>query len=108
MNLCDRDGRPVQVVLDLERMASERGRDGGWDPGRRDLWRFGGLLPLDINDPADRRRIVDIGGGGTPSLDYPHPWADHLGCRFEVKDEGRPHAGFGSNPTLSFKIAAWP
>ncbi|WP_435016756.1 threonine synthase [Tundrisphaera sp. TA3] len=103
MNLCEKDGRPVQVVLDLERLAAARGRDGGWDPSRRDLWRFGGLLPLDIADPADRRWIVPIGGGGTPSLDYPHPWADRLGCRFEVKDEGRHHAGFGGNPTLSFK-----
>lgn len=103
MNLCERDGRPVQVVLDLDRMAAERGRDGGWDPARLDLWRFGGLLPLDVADPADRRWVVPIGGGATPSLDYPHPWADRLGCRFEVKDEGRPHAGFGSNPTLSFK-----
>src|SRR6185437_1276572 len=31
------------------------------------------------------------------------PLAERLGCRLEVKDEGRPHAGFGANPTLSFK-----
>ena len=103
MNLCEVDGRPVQVVLELGRLKAERGPDGGWDPSRRDLWRFGGLLPLDVNDPDDRRSVVTLGEGATPSLPYPHPWADRLGCRFEVKDEGRPHPGFGANPTLSFK-----
>lgn len=103
MNLCDRDGRPVQMVLDLDRLKAERGRDGWHDPTRRDLWRFGGLLPLDVNDPDDRRHVVSLGEGCTPSLPYPHPLADRLDCRLEVKDEGRPHAGFGANPTLSFK-----
>src|SRR6185312_11613432 len=73
MNLCERDGRPVQMVLDLERLKAERGADGGWDPSRRDLWRFGGLLPLDVADADDRRHIVALGEGNTPSLPYPHP-----------------------------------
>ncbi|HEX8200258.1 MAG TPA: threonine synthase [Isosphaeraceae bacterium] len=103
MNLCDRDARPVQMVLDLDRLKSERGPDGGWDPARRDLWRFGGLLPLDVADPGDRRHVVSLGEGHTPSLPYPHPLAERLGCRLEVKDEGKPHAGWGANPTLSFK-----
>jgi len=103
MNLCDRDGRPVQMVLDLDRLKAERGPEGGWDPTRRDLWRFGGLLPLDVADEDDRRSIVGLGEGYTPHLDYPHPWSDRLACRFEVKDEGRHHPGFGANPTLSFK-----
>lgn len=103
MNLCERDGRPVQVVLDLERLRAERGPDGGWDPRRRDLWRFGGLLPLDIHDPDDRRAIVSLGEGHTPELPYPHPFAERLRCRLTVKDEGKPHLGFGANPTLSFK-----
>ena len=103
MNLCEVDGRPVQVVLDLDRLKAERGPDGGWDPARRDLWRFGGLLPLDVADPDDSRSVVSLGEGNTPCLDYPQPWADRLRCRFEVKDEGRPHPGHGSNPTLSFK-----
>jgi threonine synthase len=103
MNLCEVDNRPVQIVLDLERLKAERGPDGGWDPSRRDLWRFGGLLPLDVADPDDRRSVVSLGEGFTPSLAYAHPWAERLGCRFEIKDEGRPHPGFGANPTLSFK-----
>ena len=44
MNLCERDGRPLQIVIDLKRLEAERGRDGWWDPTRRDLWRFGGLV----------------------------------------------------------------
>jgi threonine synthase len=103
MNLCRHDGRPLQVVIDLKRLAAERGADGWWNPARRDLWRFGGLLPLDVNDPADRPHIVTLGEGHTPCLPYRHPFADRLGCRLEVKDEGKPYAGFGANPTLSFK-----
>jgi threonine synthase len=103
MNLCEHDGRPLQMVLDLDRLKAERGRDGWWSPGRRDLWRFGGLLPLDVDDPEDRQHIVSLGEGCTPSRAYPHPLADRLGCRLEVKDEGRHYAGFGGNPTLSFK-----
>jgi len=103
MNLCPVDGRPVQVVIDLERLRAERGPAGWWDPDRRDLWRFGGLLPLDVGDADDRRHVVTLGEGHTPCLDYPHPLAVAVGCRFEVKDEGRHYPGFGANPTLSFK-----
>jgi threonine synthase len=103
MNLCRHDGRPLQLVIDLKRLAAKCGADGWWHPTRRDLWRFGGLLPLDVNDPADRPHIVTLGEGHTPCLPYAHPFADRLGCRLEVKDEGKPYAGFGANPTLSFK-----
>ncbi len=104
MNLCPVDERPVQVVLDLDRLKSERGRDGFWNPDRPNLWRFGGLLPLDWDDPADRKSIVTLGEGNTPCLPYDHPLGRSLGCNLEVKDEGRPHGGrYGANPTLSFK-----
>jgi threonine synthase len=103
MNLCPHDGRPLQVVIDLERLKAGRGSDGWWNPGRSDLWRFGGLLPLDIDDDADRAHIVALGEGCTPCLPYAHPVASALGFRLEVKDEGKPYSGFGSNPTLSFK-----
>ncbi len=103
MNLCPVDNRPVQVVIDLERLRAEQGRDGWWNPARPDLWRFGGLLPLDINDPADRACIVSRGEGHTRCLPYEHPLAKSLGCLLEVKDEGKHYPGFGGNPTLSFK-----
>jgi threonine synthase len=103
MNLCDRDNRPIQMILDFDRIKAEAGRDGWWNPSRRNLWRFGGLLPLDINNPEDRRYVVTRGEGCTPCRPYLHPLADRLGCRLEVKDEGKHYPGFGGNPTLSFK-----
>jgi threonine synthase len=103
MNLCPVDDRPVQVVLDLDRLKAERGPDRFWSPDRPSLWRFGGLLPLDWDDSDDRRSIVNLGEGHTPCLPYDHPLARAVGCRLEVKDEGRPHRGHGANPTLSFK-----
>ncbi|MGH8497141.1 MAG: threonine synthase [Gammaproteobacteria bacterium] len=104
MNLCERDGRPVEIVLDLERLARER-PDSAWHrPDRRDMWRFGGLLALDCDDPHDRSWIVSLGEGCTPLLEYhTHPLASQHGFRLWLKEEGMPVAGFGANPTLSFK-----
>lgn len=104
MNLDPSDGRPVEMVLDLERLAHEK-PDAQWhDPSRRDMWRFGGLMALDITDPADAAHIVSLGEGATPLLDYGyHPVAQAAGLVLQVKDEGRPHAGHGANPTQSFK-----
>src|SRR5262245_682062 len=82
MNLCEADGRPVQVVLDLDRLKAERGPDRFWTPDRPSLWRFGGLLPLDPDDPEDRRHVVSLGEGHTPEVPYLHPWADRLRARF--------------------------
>ena len=103
MGLCPHDGRRVEIVIDCERLKADRGSDGWWSPTRRDLWKFGGILPLDMTDPLDRRHIVSLGEGATPCLPYPHPLEDRLGCRIEVKDEGKPVKGYGANPTLSFK-----
>lgn len=104
MNLCPVDQRPVHIVLDLERLTAER-PDAQWHtPGRRSLWRFGGLLALDIDDPADARDIVTLGEGCTPLLDYgDFEPARRAGVRLAVKDEGKAHAGYGANPTQSFK-----
>ena len=52
MNLCPRDGRPVEIILDLERLAAEQPDLGWYRPERRDMWRFGGLLPLDVGSAA--------------------------------------------------------
>ena len=103
MNLCERDGRPVQMILDLDRIKAERGINAGWNPDRPDLWRFGALLPLDSGNPDDLRSIVSLGEGHTPCLAYSHPLASQVGFSLEVKDEGKPYPGFGRNPTLSFK-----
>jgi threonine synthase len=104
MNLDPADGRPVEMVLDIERLAREKPQAAWYDPSRRDMWRFGGVMALDITDPGDARHIVALGEGGTPRLDYAHhPVASAAGLRLSVKEEGRAHPGFGANPTQSFK-----
>ncbi|RMF64325.1 MAG: threonine synthase [Bacteroidetes bacterium] len=100
MNLCPEDGRPVEIVLDLERLRAEQPGTAWLRPERRDLWRFGALLPLDVADPDDARHVVALGEGGTPVYDWDdHPLARQVGFRLQVKDEGAP----GHNPTRSFK-----
>lgn len=104
MNLDPVDGRPVEMVLDLERLAAERPDAGWYDPSRRDMWRFGALMALDVRDPVDARYIIPIGAGSTPLLEVAdHPVAVSAGLRLQVKEEGRAHPGFGANPTQSFK-----
>lgn len=104
MNLDPSDGRPVEMVLDLERLAHAKPAAQWHDPSRRDMWRFGGLMALDITDPGDAAYIVSLGEGATPLLDYGyHPVAHAAGLALQLKDEGRPHAGYGANPTQSFK-----
>ncbi|HEX5694334.1 MAG TPA: pyridoxal-phosphate dependent enzyme, partial [Arenimonas sp.] len=104
MNLDPADDRPVQMVLDLERLAREKPGAAWYDPKRRDMWRFGALMPLDINDPADAAYIVALGEGHTPLLDYgDHPVASAAGLTLQLKDEGQAHPGYGANPTASFK-----
>jgi threonine synthase len=104
MNLDPADGRPVEMQLDLERLAREQPNAGWYRPDRPDMWRFGGLLALDANDPDDARHIVALGEGHTPLLEYrDHPLAARAGLALAVKDEGKAHPGFGANPTQSFK-----
>jgi len=104
MNLCPEDGRPVEMVLDTDRLRAEKPNAAWYHPERRDMWRFGALLPLDIADPTDLKHIVALGEGATPLRDYPaHPLARKVGFRLQIKDEGNPVPGFGENPTHSFK-----
>lgn len=104
MNLDPADGRPVEMVLDLERLARERPDAAWYEPARRDMWRFGALMALDAADPADARHLVALGEGATPLLDYrTHALARRGGIDLWLKEEGRAHAGYGANPTGSFK-----
>lgn len=104
MNLDPVDARPVQIELDLAALAAARPEHGWYQPGRPDLWRFGGLLALDSADPADARWIEGLGAGHTPELAYPeHPVALATGIRLAVKEEGKAQPGWGANPTQSFK-----
>jgi threonine synthase len=104
MNLDPLDKRPVEIVLDLERLRHDKPNREWYHPGRRDLWRFGALLPLDIDDPRDRAHIITLGEGCTPLRDYSdHPLARNLGFTLQIKDEGKAEPGYGANPTQSFK-----
>ena len=104
MNLDPLDGRPVEMVLDLPRLKAERPHAAWYDPRRKDMWRFGALMALDIADAADAQHIVALGEGATPLLDYAdHPVAKAAGLQLQIKDEGKAHPGFGANPTQSFK-----
>jgi threonine synthase len=104
MNLDPVDGRPVAMVLDLERLAREQPGAAWYDPSRKDMWRFGALMALDANDPRDAAHLVPLGEGATPLLDYAdHPVAAAAGLVLQLKEEGRAHPGFGANPTQSFK-----
>ncbi len=104
MNLCTVDDSPVEIVLDLERLMAEQPDLSWYQPERNDMWRFGGLLPLDINNPDEQPHIFSLGEGNTPLLDYgDHPLAQKNGFTLSVKDEGKTHDGYGANPTQSFK-----
>ena len=104
MNLDPIDGRPVEMVLDIARLAAEQPNASWYDPTRRDLWRFGALMALDINNSEDARHIVSLGEGNTPLLDYlDHALSASANFHLQVKEEGKAHAGFGANPTMSFK-----
>jgi threonine synthase len=104
MNLDPADGRPLGMVLDLERLAREKPAASWYDPARNDMWRFGALMALDRHDPRDAANLVPLGEGHTPLLDYAdHPVAKSAGLRLALKDEGCAHPGFGANPTRSFK-----
>lgn len=94
MNLCPEDQRPVEMVYDV---ASLKKNDDWYHPERNSLWRFSGLLPISEG-------YVDCGEGHTPLLDYgDHHIAQHYGFSLFIKDEGKAHHGYGSNPTQSFK-----
>ncbi len=104
MNLDPADGRPVEIVLDIERLKADLPDLGWYHPERKDMWRFGALMPLDMANSDDRQHIVPLGEGHTPELDY----SDHLLARkavfrLSVKEEGRAVSGWGANPTQSFK-----
>lgn len=103
MNLDPEDGRPVEMVLDTERLRRDFPDHGWYRRARRDMWRFGALLALDAGDPGDAGHIVSLGEGATPLDAFRHPAADEGGFHVSLKEEGRPRPGHGANPTLSFK-----
>jgi len=61
------------------------------------MWRFGGLLALDINDPEDIPHIFNLGEGHTPLLQY-HDHALALETGFSASVP---------TPRKVLKIAVW-
>ena len=80
MNLCPLDNSPVEIIMDLDHLVEVQPDLSWYQPERNDMWRFGGLLPLDINNPDDLPHIFNLGEGNTPLLDYSdHPLAQEIG-----------------------------
>ncbi len=103
-NLCPKDGRPLQLVIDIEELKASQPNTTWYRPDLKSMWRFGGLLGLDINNPQDQQSIISLGEGFTPEVPYHQQTiAKRHGFKLWIKDEGQPHPGCGANPTGSFK-----
>jgi threonine synthase len=102
MNLCEDDGRPVKMVVDVASIAKDYPSMTWYQPQVKNMWRFGPLLPFDISTDADN--VCTLGEGHTPVVDISHYSAcSELNLQVYLKDEGQPYAGYGANPTGSFK-----
>lgn len=104
LNLCPKDQRPLELIIDIEKVKRDQSNFSWYRPELKSMWRFGSLLGLDINAAEDKSSIVSLGEGYTPevALDN-HPVARKHGFNLFLKDEGQPHKGWGANPTGSFK-----
>jgi threonine synthase len=102
MNLCPADGRPVQMVLDIRAIKSDFPCMTWFRPAQNSMWRFGPLLPFDIDSHS--LQICTLGEGHTPNIDISdYPLCQEHSLQVMIKDEGQPYKGFGCNPTGSFK-----
>ncbi len=102
MNLCEDDGRPVKMMVDVTAIAQDYPSMTWYQPHVKNMWRFGPLLPFDISTDADS--ICTLGEGHTPIIDISQYSAcAELNLQVYLKDEGQPYAGYGANPTGSFK-----
>jgi threonine synthase len=103
-NLCPNDQRPLELIINIEKLKQDKPNLQWYRPDIKSLWRFGSLLGLDINSPTDQTNIISIGEGHTPEIPFhQHPLAKSHGFELWIKDEGQPHKGWGANPTGSFK-----
>ncbi len=104
INLCTDCGRPLEIIIDLDKLKCEQPEKQWFHPKINSMWRFGSLLALDIANPNDKRYIMDLGEGNTPLIKMDK---DLLAIENEfnlfLKDEGQAHKGYGANPTASFK-----
>lgn len=104
MNLCPHDQRPLEMLIDIARIKSEKPDFQWYRPELKSMWRFGSLLALDINNLDDQLDIISLGEGYTPEIPLKqHPLAKKHHFDLYLKDEGHPHKNWGANPTGSFK-----
>ncbi len=102
MNLCEDDGRPVKMMVDVTAIAQDYPSMTWYQPHVKNMWRFGPLLPFDISTDPDS--VCSLGEGYTPIIDVSQYLAcSELNLQVYLKDEGQPYAGYGANPTGSFK-----
>lgn len=103
-NLCPHDQRPLELIIDIERIKDQRPNFAWYHPEIKSMWRFGALMGLDGDNKADAKSIISLGEGYTPSIPIKDfSLAKQHGFELLLKDEGQPHRGFGANPTGSFK-----
>ncbi|TRY32132.1 threonine synthase [Aliiglaciecola sp. M165] len=102
MNLCPKDNRPVQMVLDIQSIKEHYKGMDWYHPNVANMWRFGPLLPFDIG--TDKHKVCTLGEGHTPLIDVSaySCFETFFDCIY-FKEEGQPYEGFGANPTGSFK-----
>jgi threonine synthase len=104
MNLCPKDQRPVQMVLEVETVRQDFPDFSWYRPEEKSMWRFGPLLPFDIANSEDQNYIASLGEGYTPVVSLKHyAPIKALGLNVVIKDEGQAYPGYGRNPTGSFK-----
>jgi threonine synthase len=102
MNLCEDDGRPVKMMVNIAAITRDYPSMTWYRPHVKNMWRFGPLLPFDISTDPDS--VCSLGEGYTPIIDISQYLAcSELNLQVYIKDEGQPYAGYGANPTGSFK-----
>lgn len=102
MNLCPKDDRPLQLVLDINKIKADFSDSSWFRPSEKSMWRYGPLMPFDIKTESDH--ICSLGEGYTPIINISqYSLCKELGISAGIKDEGQAYKGFGSNPTGSFK-----
>jgi threonine synthase len=102
MNLCEDDGRPVKMMVNIAAITRDYPSMTWYQPHVKNMWRFGPLLPFDISTDPDS--VCSLGEGYTPIIDISQYLAcSELNLQVYIKDEGQPYAGYGANPTGSFK-----
>ena len=102
MNLCEDDGRPVKMMVNIAAITRDYPSMTWYRPHVKNMWRFGPLLPFDISTDPDS--VCSLGEGYTPIIDVSqYLTCSELNLQVYLKDEGHPYAGYGANPTGSFK-----